>query len=74
MKIYSYSQVKTLIEKYENLEGFELRTISEGVLGYGQIVLEATGKKTALVTEVALNEWSHGYKVRMYNQCPKKYQ
>ena len=74
MNTYSTSQIRRLIEQYENLEGFELRTISEGILGYGQIVLEATGKKTAVVTEVFINSWSSEHKVRMYNQCPKKYQ
>ena len=74
MQTYSTSQVRRLIEQYETCKGFELRTIKEGILGYGQIVLEATGKKTSVITEVFINSWSSDHKIRMYNKCPKKYQ
>lgn len=35
--------------------------------------MTAPGYKTAVVTEVYLNEWSSAHKVRFYNECPAKY-
>ena len=73
-KTYSTSQISRLIEQYQACKGFELKTIEEGILGYGKIVLFADGKKTSVITEVAINSQYSEHKVRMYNSCPKKYQ
>ena len=73
MQLYTCEAVSNLIEQYVNLGG-EVIEISEGTLGYGQLILIASGYKTAIVTEVALNCWSSAHKIRMYNKIPAKYQ
>ena len=72
-KLYTCSAVDDLAEMYVDADGI-LTTIEEGCLGWGLTVMEAPGYKCAVVTEVALNEWSSAHKVRFYNELPKKYQ
>lgn len=71
--LYDLKSVENLINRYSQIEGNTYTEIYEGVLGYGKIVLKAPNKKTAVITEVPVNEWSSGHKIRMYNVCPKKY-
>jgi len=73
VKLYTCSAVDDLADKYVAAGGM-LTTIEEGCLGWGLTVMEAPGYKYAVVTEVALNEWSSAHKVRFYNELPKKYQ
>ena len=72
MKLYNLSVVKTLINEYIQLGG-STTTIQEGVLGYGITLLEANGKKTCVIKEVYLSEWSSAHSIRFYNKKPKKY-
>jgi hypothetical protein len=73
MKTYRLSTIDKMIQDYVAAGG-EATTLREGVLGYGQILLHNNpGYKVVVITEVALNEWSSGHKVRMYNKMPKKY-
>lgn len=74
MKIYSNSSVdtyvSTLVEK-----GFDLCVIEEGSLtSYGLAILTKAGKKSLVITERYLNDWSSGVAIRKYNKLPKKYQ
>lgn len=69
---YTLSACEKLISKYLEIGG-ETVTINEGSLGLGTVVCFANGKKTAIIQEVFLNEWSSGQKVTMYNKTPKKY-
>jgi len=72
--MYSLKQCEDLIYKYANTYGGEVVTISEGVLGLGQIMLTGVkGKKHIIITEFYINPWSSGHKIRMYNKLPKKY-
>ena len=73
-RTYSLSAVENLIRRYSEVEGFTMTTIEEGVLGYGKVVLKAPNKKTTVITEQYENEWSSTHKIRMYNNCPKKYE
>ena len=73
MKLYGATAVQQLIDKYLEIGGKAVELI-EGSLGYGLTVCMASGYKTAVITEVPINSWSSGHKIRMYNQIPKKYQ
>ena len=72
MTYYSCSAIDTLISAYQEKGGF-CTVLREGVLGCGDMVLSAPGYKSAVVKEVALNEWSSAHTVRFYNVLPKKY-
>lgn len=72
MALYNYSSITNLIERYENRGGHFVQ-ISEGVLGWGVCMCYGPGLKTAVITEVFINEWSSGHKIRFYNATPKKY-
>lgn len=72
--LYNCNAVENLINRYSQVEGNTFTRLYEGVLGYGKLVLKAPQKKTAVITEVPLNEWSSAHTIRMYNICPKKYQ
>ena len=75
MKTYSLKQIDNLIDKYVNSFGGEVSTLQEGVLGYGLTVLHgAKGKKSIIIKEIYVNEWSSTHTVKMYNSMPKKYQ
>jgi len=75
MKIYSLECCENLIERYINQNGGEMITIDEGSLGLGIRLLHgAKGKKTIIIKEIFLNEWSSGHTITMYNKIPKKYQ
>lgn len=71
-KLYTYTAVQNLINKYLE-KGGEVITLEEGCLGYGLTILQGEELKTTVITEVYLNEWSSAHKIRMYNECPKKY-
>ena len=69
---YSCEAVQNLIERYIE-KGGEITTISEGVLGYGTIILTGEGLKSTVIQEFAINSWCSGHKIRMYNTLPKKW-
>lgn len=73
MNLYTGDSVKNLIEKYKEKNGlvFQMR---ETPIGYGDMILYGDNLKTTIIHEVVLNEWSSGYKIRMYNKFPEKYQ
>lgn len=75
MTLYSCSQVSDLIESYINKGGC-MYEISEGTLGYGEIILYDNNNKlkTVIIKERYINEWSSGHSIRMYQKTPKKYQ
>lgn len=73
MTTYNNTVVENLAQKYSDLNG-TITTIEEGcLLNYGLAIFTAEGKKTAIVREKYLNEWSSAYTVRFYNKLPKKY-
>ena len=72
-KLYSCKAVEQLMHSYGEREGYKCYVLEDGTLGYGLMVLTADGYKSAVVTEVYLNEWSSAHKVRFYNKLPKKY-
>lgn len=72
-KLYTTTAVDNLISQYIELGG-EAITITEGCLGHGLLVLRCNGYKTVIVTEVFVNHWNSGHKVRFYNKTPKKYE
>ena len=72
-KLYTCDAVASVIGKYVEMGG-EVCTIEEGSLGYGLTVCYGDGLKTCVITEVYLNCWSSGHKVRFYNEMPKKYE
>lgn len=73
MKLYSSQQITDLAQKYTLEYNGECMQIEEGVLGHGKLLLMAPDRKTIVVTEVYLNQWSSAHKIRMYNKCPQKY-
>lgn len=72
MNLYSLQAIDGLIKQYESKGGM-LIAVKEGSLGYGISILLGLDLKMAVITEVYLNEWSSGHKVRFYNKPPKKY-
>ena len=74
MTNYSLEECENLIARYVNEYQGECDIVEEGVLGLGTIVLHgAKGKKSIIIKEFYLNEWSSGHSIRMYNVLPKKY-
>ena len=71
--MYNYKEVDKLIARYNEIEGANCTQLSEGVLGSGDWVLTAPNKKTAIVKEVPVNEWTSTHTIKMYNKTPKKY-
>lgn len=73
--LYNLDACEKLIERYQNYEGGQVTTISEGVLGLGVTLLHgATGKKTIVIREKYINPWQSGHSITKYNKMPKKYQ
>ena len=70
--MYSLTACDKLIDAYIE-KGGEMRTIKEGSLGLGEIILFGKKLKTSLIKEVYLNEWSSGHLIRKYKKTPKKY-
>jgi len=73
MKLYSCGAIEGLIDRYYAAGGEALEVVP-GSLGYGVTICTCAGYKTAVVTEVYLNEWASAHKVRFYNELPKKYE
>lgn len=74
MRSFRLKDCEMLIDKYINEYGGECTILNEGCLGLGTVLLHsAKNKKTILIKEVFLNEWSSGHTIRMYNKMPKKY-
>jgi hypothetical protein len=72
--MYNFQQIDKLIQRYSELENSITFQICEGVLGSGNWILTAPGKKTAIINEVYVNAWQSTHTVKMYNKTPKKYQ
>jgi hypothetical protein len=72
--MYNFQQIDKLIQRYAELENSITFQICEGVLGSGNWILTAPGKKTAIINEVYVNAWQSTHTVKMYNKTPKKYQ
>jgi hypothetical protein len=70
---YTLSACEKLISFYAEIGG-TIETIEEGCLGLGLIICTAEGKKTAVIQEHYLNEWSSTHTIRLYDKTPKKYQ
>ena len=75
MKLYDLKTCENLINNYiEQFDGAYYQ-IYEGSLGLGKILLyNGIGRKSIIIEEVYLNEWSSAHKIRMYNDLPKKYE
>lgn len=71
--LYALSAVQQTIDTWIKAGG-QVDTVEEGVLGWGLTICHGEGLKTAVITEVPLNEWSSAHKIRFYNEMPKKYQ
>jgi len=70
--LYALEAVEQTINNWIEAGG-EISTVEEGVLGWGLTICHGEGLKTAVITEVYLNEWSSAHKIRFYNEMPKKY-
>ena len=71
--MYNYQQIDKLINRYLELENNEVLQTREGILGSGDWICTAPGKKTAIINEVFVNSWQSTHTVKMYNKIPKKY-
>lgn len=71
-KLFDCENVEKLIAYYME-HGGECVELIEGTLGYGRMILYGDGLKTAIVEEIALNEWSSAHTIRWFNNMPKKY-
>jgi len=74
MKLHSFKVAEKLIERYSDIEGSIVYQIDEGSLGIGDWICTAPGKKTCIIKEVFINEWSSGQSIKFYNKTPKKYE
>lgn len=70
--LYALEAVEQTVNNWIEAGG-EISTVEEGVLGWGLTICHGEGLKTAVITEVYLNEWSSAHKIRFYNEMPKKY-
>lgn len=74
MKLYSNEAVEKLVARY-NDKGGNVEVIAEGSLAvFGLAICHGEKLKTAVISEVYLNEWSSANSVRFYNKMPTKYQ
>lgn len=76
MKNYSLKSIEAFISKYINEWGGEMHIVEEGCLGLGTIILtNAPNKKTIIIKEYFINEWSCGHTVKAshYYNLPDKY-
>ena len=73
MKNYSLEAIEKLINQYLD-KGGEISQIQEGCLGYGKMLLSASGYKYAVVQERFVNSWVSTHSIRFYNKLPKKWQ
>jgi len=73
MRNYSSTQVKNLIDKYISKNGTHT-IIEEGCLGWGTVVCQGEGLKTAIIKEFYVNAWSSLHTVRFYNKTPKNWE
>lgn len=75
MKLYNSTTIQNLIDLYCVEYGGEMCEIEEGCLGHGKLILtQAEGKKSIVITEVPISEWSSMHRIRKYNTLPKKYE
>jgi hypothetical protein len=66
--------VQKLIDVYVDKFDGNLYLLEDGVLAFaGLAVLMAPKKKTAVIKEVYLNDWSSTISITLYNKTPKKY-
>ena len=72
--LYTPTEAEKLINRFSEMEEAQIVQIDEGCLGIGSWILTAKGKKTAIIKEVFINEWSSGQSISMYNKTPKKYE
>lgn len=72
--LYTTTVVQNCINRFSEYEDPQIVQIEEGCLGMGDWILKAKGKKTVVIKEVFINEWSSGHSVRIYNKTPKKYE
>ena len=73
---YSSFVVNRLIDNYmSQANAPEFYVIDEGtLLEYGLAILTSDDKKTYIIRECYVNEWTSGYSIRRYNKTPRKYQ
>lgn len=73
--LYSLSSVECLMHRCADL-GYEIVEIAEGSLGYGHMILLAPNDDymNVEITEVYLNEWSSGHKIRKFSKISKRIQ
>ena len=75
MKLYDLTTCEKLIDTYVYKYHGEVHEINEGTLGLGKLILyNGNGRKSIIIEEVYLNEWSSAHKIRMHNDLPKKYE
>ena len=70
---YTSTQVEKLINKYVAKNGTHT-VIEEGCLGWGTIVCQGEGLKTAIIKEFYVNAWSSLHTIRFYNKTPKNWE
>lgn len=70
--LYALSAVEQTIDTWIEAGG-QVDTVKEGSLGWGVTICHGEGLKTAIITEVPLNEWSSAHTIRVYKKMPKKY-
>ena len=71
--LYTLEAVEQTINNWIEAGG-QIDTVEEGTLGWGLTICHGEGLKTAIITEVPLNEWSSAHTIRVYKKIPKKYQ
>lgn len=70
--LYALEAVEQTVNNWIKAGG-EISTVEEGVLGWGLTICHGEGLKTAIITEVPLNERSSAHTIRVYKKMPKKY-
>ena len=70
--LYTLEAVEQIINNWIEAGG-QIDTVEEGTLGWGLTICHGEGLKTAIITEVPLNEWSSAHTIRVYKKMPKKY-
>lgn len=75
MKTYSCSVIADFLEVLTR-DGYSLKTVKEGILGYGHIIALAPSAEwqNVEIKEIALNEWSSAHTVRGFRKISKRIQ
>lgn len=77
--VYDTNTAKAILDVYENTLNGQVCNFGNSVIGLGNFVCIADNKKACVITEILIESplkttFNSYYKIRFYNNLPKKYE